>query len=128
MSLIFCAFLNGRAMKKACISMRFGREYSAADIGSEYSSYGIWIPFQKLIFWQNRRKTALQSRMGLTPSLRKKCNDRRLHRSAVHLHDLPLYPALSVERFFEGAKDEPTDIARILHRTEEAGTPCGMGS
>ncbi len=45
MSLIFCAFLNGHAMKKACISMRFGREYSAADIGSEYSSYGIWIPF-----------------------------------------------------------------------------------
>ena len=44
---IFCAFLNGRAMKKAFISMRFGREYSAADIGSEYSSYGIWIPFSK---------------------------------------------------------------------------------
>lgn len=44
---IFCAFLNGRAMKKACISMRFSREYSAADISSEYSSYGIWIPFSK---------------------------------------------------------------------------------
>ena len=44
---IFCAFLNGHAMKKACISMRFGREYSATDIGSEYSSYGIWIPFSK---------------------------------------------------------------------------------
>lgn len=44
---IFCAFLNGHAMKKACISMRFGRENSAADIDSEYSSYGIWIPFSK---------------------------------------------------------------------------------
>lgn len=42
---IFCAFLNGHAMKNACISTRFGREFSAADIGSEYSSYGIWIPF-----------------------------------------------------------------------------------
>ena len=41
---IFCAFLNGHAMKKACISMRFGRENSAADIGSDHSSYGIWIP------------------------------------------------------------------------------------
>ena len=31
-------------MKKACISMRFGRENSAADIDSDHSSYGIWIP------------------------------------------------------------------------------------
>ena len=44
---IFCAFLSGHAMKKVCISMRFGREYSAADIGSDHSSYGIWIPFSK---------------------------------------------------------------------------------
>ncbi len=44
---IFCAFLNGHAMKNACIPTRFGREFSAADIGSEYSSYGIWIPFSK---------------------------------------------------------------------------------
>lgn len=42
---IFCAFLSGHAMRKACISMRFGRGYSAADIGSDHSSYGIWIPF-----------------------------------------------------------------------------------
>ena len=27
---IFCAFLNGHAMKKARISTRFGREFSAA--------------------------------------------------------------------------------------------------
>lgn len=40
-SQVFCAFLNGHTMKKACISMRFGREYSDTYIGSEYSSYGI---------------------------------------------------------------------------------------